>query len=113
MAVNADAEPQALTRTNEGGDMAVNTDADTREVDPRMLTYSTEGQRCRMRIIEGCRLWALHQPWPRELPASSQQAGLKKPPRQGSERWNPRGTGHIHEALSAGGGRMSKPDAPP
>ena len=39
--------------------MVVNADADAREVDPRVLTYSTEGQCCRMRIIEGCRLWAL------------------------------------------------------
>jgi len=34
--------PQVLTRTNKGGGMAVNTDTEVREVNPRMLTYSTE-----------------------------------------------------------------------
>jgi hypothetical protein len=85
--------PRTPTRTWTTGNstprilcMAVNADADAREVDHRALTCTTEGQHCRMRIIEQCQLWVLHQPWPRELPASSQQAGLKKPPPQSSRR---------------------------
>jgi hypothetical protein len=73
--------------------MAVKADADAREVDPPALTCTTEGQHCRMRIIEQCQLWALHLPWPRELQALSQQAGLKKPPPQSSRRWVPRRQG--------------------
>jgi hypothetical protein len=51
--------------------MAVKTNADMREVDTLQL-ICTNNREC-------CQLWALHQP-PRELPASSMQAGAEKAP---------------------------------
>src|SRR6266581_6806135 len=48
---------------------------------PRALTRTNEGGRCRS--------WALHQPWPREPPASNRLARLKKPPPLSTRRWCP------------------------
>jgi hypothetical protein len=49
---------------------------------------------------EPCRLWTLHQPWLRELPASSLQAGLREPPPLGLRRCHHRAsvnTTYRHE----------------
>ena len=47
--------------------------------------------RALMRTNEGepCRLWALHQPWSGEPPASSLPAGLREPPPLCPRRWCP------------------------
>ena len=45
------------------------TDADTREVESSGVDAHERGGALR------CRRWALHQPWPRELPASSCKQG--------------------------------------
>src|SRR6266581_9267327 len=41
---------------------------------------------------EHCRSWAPYQAWPREPPASSLQAGLRKKPLQSPRRWGLRHT---------------------
>ena len=64
----------------------------------------------RMTEREHSRLWALHQPWPRELPASSQQSGAKKAAAAQLEALGPTATGHIHEAPSPGTERIDKPE---
>jgi len=47
---------------------------------PRASTRTNEGERCRSR--------ALHQPWPKELPASDPLARLRQPPPLSPRRWS-------------------------
>ena len=60
------------------------TDADTREVESLGVDAHERGGAPR------CRRWAPHQPWPRELSASSLQAGPREPPPQCPMRWIPK-----------------------
>ena len=60
------------------------TDADTREVESLGIDAHKRGGALH------CWRWALYQPWPRELPASSLQAGLRELPPQDPMRWIPR-----------------------
>ena len=92
--------------------MAVNTDADAREVDPRALTCTNRG----VALLDA------HNP---ALPAVGTAPALAKgtssiEPASGAEKaaaaqleaLGPTATGHIHEAPSPGGERIRKPEAP-
>jgi len=57
-------------------------DADVEKINPLGLTHMNKG--------ECCQLWALHQPWPKELPVSDLLARLRQLAPLSPRCWHPR-----------------------